>query len=146
MIPQVSDELFLFDLYIRRYSFYVWQTPTSHEMDETLDHSKNILDDTAAKKEYPKQYSANQRDKETRLLNYFLDPNSSNNGSVDLKMTTDTSSDISDEDEIEVDNYSLDSINEDEDISSTLGEKVINLWNKRRAKLCIMMQQLQDGW
>ena len=74
-------------------------------MDETLEHSKNILDD--AEKEYSKQYSANKRDKETKLLNYFLDSNSSNDGSFDLTMTTDTNSDIS-EDEIEVDDYSSD--------------------------------------
>ena len=107
-------------------------------MDETLKKSKELLD--SAEKEILKEYSRNKTDVEAKMISYFLVSTSTDDGVVDLK-SGDEDMDSDDEDDVP-EEYDDDSFDEEtsqnllNNDSSTLGDKVIAFWKKRRQKLC----------
>lgn len=109
--------------------------------DESLKKSKDMLD--VAEQEFSRQYSANKKDVESKLINYFLYSSMSTTGANDLKLNTVSNKDDSSDDDSIPENQHIGELSDDDDDSedlltenSTIGDKVIALWNKRKPKLC----------
>jgi hypothetical protein len=104
-------------------------------MDETLKKSKEILD--GAEKEILKEYSRNKTDVEAKMISYFL-VSTSTDGVVDLKADDNDVESDEEDDVIDDDDNSFDGDNSQNllNTDSSLGDKVIAFWKKRRQKLC----------
>jgi hypothetical protein len=106
-------------------------------MDETLKKSKELLDN--AEKEVLKEYSTKKNDVEAKMISYFL-VSTSTDGVLDLKlceedMESDEEENVS-EDKADDDSFDEETSQNLLNSNSTLGDKVIDFWKKRRQKLC----------